>query len=390
MYQRNYGQFLLASPESPIVTVCDDAIASSHLRSNFRAQPFWNPTHIPAHEVGETIHRMDLNECPHPPSDRVIAAISQAAAGLNRYPDGTCPVLTDTLASRLDVPAANLCYGCGSTQLLTAIAAITVSPGEQLLSPELIWRRFAGVFDVVAAEHVSVPNRMDGGIDVGALLDAVGNNTRLMVVLTPNNPTGMMLSHAELERLSVETPDNVMLFVDEAYFEFARFAGGADALDALRSRRGPWVVTRTFSKAYALAGLRLGYAICSSEEIANALRLITSTFNLTGVAEAAALAALDDTEYTQMILQSTQSERERIMAGLRAQGFAPMPSVTNFVGVDVGCSAGAVVQKMRERRVRIATFGYASAGNCIRVSTGTAEDTDAFLAVLPEVIAELK
>ena len=372
------------------MTDSDDAIASGYLRPNFRAQPFWNPTHIPAHEVGKSIHRMDLNECPHPPSERVVAAINQAAAGLNRYPDGTCPVLTDTLAKRLSVPAAHLCYGSGSTQLLTAIAAITVSPREQLLSPELIWRRFAGVFDVVAADHVSVPNRADGGIDVDAVLGAVGNNTRLMVVLTPNNPTGMMLSHAELERLSAETPDNVMLFVDEAYFEFAQFAGGADALEALRTRRGPWVVTRTFSKAYALAGLRLGYAICSSEEVANALRLITSTFNLTGVAEAAALAALDDVEYTQMILQSTAVERERIMAGLREQGFSPMPSVTNFVGVDLGCNAGDVVQKMRERRIRIATFGYASAGNCIRVSTGTAEDTDAFLAALPEVIAELQ
>ena len=367
-----------------------DALASLHLRPNFRAQPFWNPTHIPAHEVGETIHRMDLNECPHPPSERVVAAISKAAAELNRYPDGTCPVLTETLAEQLNVPTAHLCYGSGSTQLLTAIASITVSPGEQLLSPELIWRRFAGVFDVVAAEHVSVPNRLDGGIDVDALLSAVGNSTRLMVVLTPNNPTGMMLTRAELERLSAETPDNVMLFIDEAYFEFAQFAGGADALEALRARRGPWIVTRTFSKAYALAGLRLGYAIRSSEEIANALRLITSTFNLTGIAEAAALAALADRDYTRMILESTAHERERIMTGLRAQGFDPMPSVTNFVGVDVGCNAGAVVQKMRERRVRIATFGYASAGNCIRVSTGTGADTDAFLAALPEVLAELQ
>ena len=365
----------------------DGVSPSVHLRPNFRAQPFWNPTHIPAHEVGATIHRMDLNECAYPPSDNVIQAIAEAAAGLNRYPDGTCPRLTETLAERLDVPAEHLCYGSGSTQLLTAIAAISVSPGEQLLSPELIWRRFAGVFDVVAADHVSVPNRADGGIDVDALLGAVGNQTRLMVVLTPNNPTGMMMTADELERVCLNTPDSVMLFVDEAYFEFARYAGGPDALEILRERRGPWVVTRTFSKAFALAGLRLGYAICSSEEIANALRLITSTFNLTGVAEAAALAALDDVDYTQMILETTAVERDRIIAGLQAHGYSPMPSVTNFVGVDVGQNAGAVVAKMREERVRIATFGYASAGTCIRVSTGTPEDTDAFLDALPRVMA---
>ncbi|MEM7405870.1 MAG: aminotransferase class I/II-fold pyridoxal phosphate-dependent enzyme, partial [Pseudomonadota bacterium] len=270
------------------------------LRPNFQAQPFWNPTHIPVHEVGAVIHRMDLNECPYPPSPAVVDAIAEAASNLNRYPDGTCPRLTEVLCERLDIPAAHLCYGAGSTQLLTAIAEISVAPGQQLLSPELIWRRFAGVFDIVAADHISVPNKPDGAIDVDGLLGAVGNNTRLLVVLTPNNPTGMMLTQDELERLASGMPDNVLMFVDEAYFEFAQYAGGADALEVLRDRRGPWVVTRTFSKAYALAGLRLGYAICSSEEIANAIRLTTSTFNLAGVAEAAALAALEDTAYTQM------------------------------------------------------------------------------------------
>ena len=149
------------------------------------------------------------------------------------------------------------------------------------------------------------------------------------------------------------------------------------------------MVTRTFSKAYALAGLRLGYAICSSEEIANALRLVTSTFNVTGVAEAAVLAALDDVDYTQLILSTNAIERDRIAQGLRQLGFSPMPSVTNFIGVDVGKPAAAVVQAMRQRRVRVATFGYASAGTCIRVSTGTAEDTDAFLATLPEALASI-
>ena len=141
---------------------------SSHtnpLRPNFRAQPFWNPTHIPAHEVGQSIARMDLNECPHPPSPKVVAAIAAAAGNLNRYPDGTCPQLTQVLSARLGVPAEQLCYGGGSTQLLTSIAEIAVAPGEELLSPELIWRRFSGVFDVVAANHVQVPNRADGGTD---------------------------------------------------------------------------------------------------------------------------------------------------------------------------------------------------------------------------------
>lgn len=357
------------------------------LLEQFRATGFWNPTRIPAHEEGATIHRMDLNECPWPPSPKVIEAIAHAATGLNRYPDGTCPHLTARLAETLDVPADRICFGAGSTQLLTAVAQISVGSGQQLVAPSLIWRRFSGVFRVVGAECVLVPNHADCGIDVDGLLGSIGNATRLAVVLTPNNPTGMMLDRSALERLATGVPDNVLLFVDEAYFEFARREGGPDALEVLRQRRGPWVITRTFSKAYALAGLRLGYAICSSQSVANALRLVTSTFNVTGIAEAAVMAALDDREYTKRILDTNAVERERLSDALRAMGLVVLPSVTNFIGVDVGRNAGEVVAAMRERSVRISTFGYEATGSFVRISTGRAEDTDACVKALKEVLA---
>ena len=363
------------------------ADATNPLRSNFRNQPFWNPTLIKPGEHGVKVHRMDLNECPHPPSPSVIQAIGQAAAGLNRYPDGTCPSLTERLSHDLKVPVEHICYGSGSTQLLTSIAQICVGPGQQLVAPSLIWRRFAGVFDVVDADLRVVENDADGAIDIDQMIASVGNDTRLMVVLTPNNPTGLMLTRDELVRLRDEVPENVLLFIDEAYFEFARYEGGPDAVEVMKARRGPWVVTRTFSKAYALAGLRLGYAICSSHEMANALRLVTSTFNLVGVAEAAALAALDDPDYTQMILETNARERARLVEGLEGMGLEVMPSVTNFIGVDVGQPSGPIVAALRERRVRVATFGYEASGNYIRISTGFAEDTDACLAALQEVLA---
>ena len=362
--------------------------SSYPLREHFRDQPFWNPTQCFPREQGQRIHRMDLNECPYPPSPKVLAAIQTAASELNRYPDGTCPVLTPRIAERIGVNPGQICWGTGSSQLLTSIATINLDPGEQLLAPALIWRRFAGVFDVVAAEVCAVANQSDGGIDVDGLLAALTDRTRLVVVLTPNNPTGMMLSEAELIRLIDGIPEHVLLFIDEAYYEFARFAGGPDAVDILRTQRsGPWVVTRTFSKAYALAGLRLGYGICSSEEIVNALRLVTSTFNLCGIAEAAALAALDDPDYTQMILTSTARERERLQSGLQAMGLTVMPSVTNFIGVDLGREARPIIKALRDRRVRVASFGYEAAGNYLRVSTGFPEDSDAFLQTLNAILA---
>ena len=355
------------------------------LRANFRAVPFWNPTKIFPHELDTTIHRMDLNECPYPPSPIVLEAMREAALGLNRYPDGTCPTLTARLSERTAVPVANICWGAGSTQLLTAASQIAVDSRQQLVVPGIVWRRFTGIFHLLDADVVEVPNRESGAIDVEGLLRAIGNNTRLVVVLTPNNPTGLMLDPVELQALATRVPENVLLFIDEAYHEFALHAGGSDPLPILQKRRGPWVITRTFSKAYALAGLRLGYALCSSEEIANAIRLTTSTFNLSGVAESAALAALDDPSYAQMILDQNAIERDRIIHGLRSLGYETMDSATNFISFDARRPADELVRELRERGVRVATWGYQAAASYVRVSTGLPEDTDAFLRALREL-----
>ncbi len=366
----------------------DEPSISPYLRENFRQQPFWNPTKILPHEMGKEIHRMDLNECPFPPSDKVVQAIAEAASGLNRYPDGTCPELTARLSEKLGVGEERICYGSGSTQLLTCIAEISVGPGENLVAPEVIWRRFSGVFQATAADVTAVPNLPDGAIDVDGLLAAVGNNTKMVLALSPNNPTGLMLTEEQIRKLSDNVPENVLLFLDEAYYEFAVYAGGADGLQILKDRKGPWVVTRTFSKAYALAGLRLGYAICSSEEIANALRLVSSTFNVNGIAEAAVLAALEDADYTQMILQENEREMSRIKDACRELGLTYMDSATNFISIDVGRSGKDVVAQMRERGIRITTPGYDGVPNHIRVSMGQAADTEAFLAALREILAD--
>ena len=363
--------------------------SSGYLRKNYKDVSFWNPTKILAHEVGNKVIRMDLNECPHPPSPNVLEAIQTAAVDLNRYPDGTCPYLTPRLAKKNDVPEKHICFGGGSTQLLTAIAEISVGPGENLVAPEIVWRRFQGVYKIVDADVTSVPNKEDGAIDVDRMIEAVGNNTKLVIVLTPNNPTGLMLSEDEIHKISKQTPENVLLFIDEAYHEFSVHAGGADALKIVKNRKGPWVVTRTFSKAYALAGLRLGYAVCSSEEIANALRLATSTFNVNGIAEAAVMAALDDSEYTKFILDENEREMNLIKSRCQEMGLRYMDSVTNFISIDVGLPNGEVVKTMRDRGIRISTPGYESNGTFIRVSTGRSDDTTVFLTALKEVLAHL-
>jgi histidinol-phosphate aminotransferase len=359
------------------------------IRSNFQNLPFWNPTKIYDHEVNKDIHRMDLNECPYPPSSNVIKAMQDVAHTLNRYPDGTCPELTPLVARRLDVPEETITWGGGSTQLLTSIAEITVAPGQNLVTPQLVWKRFEGIYKIIDANVTAVPNKPDGAIDIEAMANAIGDDTRLLICVTPNNPTGMMLTEKEIRHISENTPENVLLFMDEAYHEFAIHAGGPDALEILKDRKGPWVVTRTFSKAYALAGVRLGYAICSSVEIVNAIRLVASTFSLNGIAEAAAIAAWNEPEYTQFILDKNATERSRVIKGLRDMGYHPLESVTNFVSCDIKHLATDIVKAMRARSVRISTVGGDEFKNYIRLSMGKPEDTDAFLSNLKEVLDTL-
>lgn len=360
------------------------------LRSNMQNRVFFNPTTIPAHERGKAIIRMDLNECPYPPSEKAIAAMQAHASKLNRYPDGTCPELTERLSALTGVPGRQICWGSGSTQLLKSIMEIVVAPGDHLVSPSLLWHRFHGVYETLDAETTMVPNLADASIDVDGLLGAIGNKTRLAVVLTPNNPTGLMLDEKQIRNICDLVPENVLLFIDEAYHEFAVHAGGADALEIAKERKGPWVVSRTFSKAYALAGARLGYAYCSSEELANALRLITSTFNISAFAEVGALAALDDPKYKAIILDSNATERQRIIDGLRELDCTPLPSVTNFVAADTRVSGVAVVREMRRRGIRIGRVADAGFENWIRISMGLPADTDSCLATLADVLEELR
>lgn len=366
----------------------DASIHRPYIRPNLQNLPFWNPTHILASERTGKVHRMDLNECPYPPSPKVVKAIRTMADKVNRYPDGGLPRLTENMATKTGVPYSHICWGMGSSELLANAIRIAVAPSDSVVTPTPIWRRFAGVYRAVAADLTEVPNRANGTIDVDGLIASVGNNTRIVVCVSPNNPSGLMLSREELERLAKSIPENVLLYLDEAYHEFAVHAGGPDGLAVLRQRKGPWVITRTFSKAYALAGLRLGYAMSSEEAIANALRGVTGTFNISHFAEDAALAALDDPDYRQMLLDNNATERKRIIDGLETLGIKALPSVTNFVSAPIDRPAGPVIESLRKQGIRIGGWADAGYEDYIRVSMGLPEDTDTFLEVLAEILAE--
>lgn len=284
------------------------------------------------------------------------------------------------------MPATRIAWGTGSTELLSNAVRIAVAPGERLVAPTPLWRRFEGVFQIVDADVRHVANRPDSGLDVAALVAAVDETTKMLVCLTPNNPTGLALDAGQTAEIVERTPDHVLLYIDEAYHEFAVHAGGADALAIIKRRKGPWLITRTFSKAYALAGVRLGYALCSEDAIANALKAVTSTFNVSAFCEVAALAALDDPGYTAFLLDKNAEDRARPIEGMRALQLAPLPSVTNFMSVRLPRDGAEVAAAMRERGIRIATWGEPGFEDFIRVSIGLPEDTEAFLGALRGIL----
>ena len=177
-----------------------------------------------------------------------------------------------------------------------------------------------------------------------------------------------------------------MLVVDEAYYEYGRHAGGEDHLAALAKVDMPWVSFRTFSKAYGLAGLRVGYALCSSDAMADAFQKVRSTFNVSRVAQAGALAALADQAHSRSILERTRIERERIMAGIARLGCEAFPSVGNFVAAKTPKPAGEVCAALEARGVMISRLHAPGYDDYVRITTGNADDTDALLAALAEVL----
>jgi histidinol-phosphate aminotransferase len=357
------------------------------MRASVAAVP---PTGRLTHAAALTrpMRALHLNECPLPPSPKVIEAIGAAAPHVNRYPDAQVQALAAALAARTGVAADRIVFGTGSEELLNLTILIAVEPGDEIVVTTPTFNRYARAALLEGATPIKIPVAADGRNDVGAMLAAITPKTRILCAAVPNNPTGEMNSAAELDRLVQGTPDNVLLMLDEAYFEFARDAGGPDVLAAVAKRQGPWMVLRTFSKAYCLAGLRLGYALCSSRDIVLALARVRTAFNANVLVQAAALAALGDEAHLRLVLDTCSTERRRLIEGCRGLGLEPFPSVTNFVSIPVPMKAADVVAAMQERGILITAWGDGGRDDVIRISMGLADDTDAALAALAEILGD--
>ncbi len=344
-------------------------------------------TDLPATGQGR-MRLMHLNESACAASPKAIAAAKDAASALHRYPDPMATRLTAEIAWRIGVPASRIVVGAGSEELIKLLVDISCDPGDDILVPAPSFPLFAMGARLRDAVPVRIPLTASGANDVDRMLALAGDRTRLVFCCTPNPPNGACTAIGDVARLAARLPERSLLVMDEAYREFAMHAGEPDLFPVVQQRPGPWVSLRTFSKAYALAGMRVGYAICSCDQIANALRTARLSYMPSTVAQEAALAALQDEEHMASCLDTIALERKRLSDGLRDLGLSPYSSVTNFVSVTMPFPAAECVAALRAKQILVRDWRDPDYLNEIRISVGLQDDTDALLVALRAILRD--
>jgi len=335
------------------------------------------PPYVPGARVpvGAATFKLSSNENPFPPLLSVVAAIAAGAADVNRYPDMYATELTAAIAASFGVDPAAVVAGCGSVAVLGHVLAAVCEAGDDVVLP---WRSFEAYPIAVAlagASATRVPLVDDGRLDLVAMAAAVTERTRVVLVCTPNNPTGPAVRAAELEVFLAAVPRDVLVVLDEAYVEFVRDPAAPDAL-ALFAANPNVVVLRTFSKAYGLAGLRVGFAV-ARPRLARGIRAASTPFGVSHLAQLAALASLHAQRELFTRVDALVAERVRLLAALRAQGWAVPDSEANFVWLPLGDRATVFATAAAQAGVLVRPF----AGEGVRVSVGEPEATDVLLEV---------
>lgn len=348
------------------------------LRSSLAGLPKYIPGRPPAQRPGQRTYKVSSNENPYAPLPTIVAAAEQAVAHMNRYPDMAVTDLHAALAERFGVGVEQIATGVGSVGLLQQFVQATCDQGDEVV---FAWRSFEA-YPIVAAVNgataVRVPLRADESHDLDAMAAAITDRTRLVLVCQPNNPTGVGATRDELDTFLAWVRHDVLVVIDEAYVEFVDDAELPDGLDVFRAHSNV-AVLRTFSKAYGLAGLRVGYAIAPAE-IAEALRACAVPFGVSGVAQAAALAALQVEDELLARVSRITAARTWVTDALRAQGWQLPDSQANFVWLRLGEETPDFAAFCDERGLAVRPYGTEG----VRITVGDAEADIRFVAAAAE------
>ncbi len=346
------------------------------------------PTYRPPAATGGTVQqiaRMGANENPLGPSPKAVAAMQEAVGKVNRYPaPGSWP-LRQLLAEQFAVAPEQVLCTNGSDELIFMLCVAFLSEGDEAVMADGTFVSYGMRTLATGGQPLKVPLR-DYAHNLDAMADAITERTRLVFLCNPNNPTGTTVDPAAISQFLTQVPDDVLIVADEAYIDFVE-GEKPDLLAELRKGRQNLLVMRTFAKIYGLAGLRLGYAF-GSAEVVEYLGHVHTIFNVNSLAQAAAPAALADTEHVERVRAHATAARARYTEEMTALGLQPIPSVTNFMAVNVGGDDGAIAAALLKRGIAINPLGGWGLPGHIRISFGTDEENEQFFAAMREVVQE--
>lgn len=332
-------------------------------------------------EYGLTeIEKLASNENQLGPSPKAIEAVAKAIKELNFYPEATAIDLKKDLSAYLGVQPENLVIGNGGEELLSIIAQTFINEGDEVVVASPTFGIYSTTTSLLGARVVTVPFK-DKNYDIDGFLQAINDKTKLVYICNPNNPTGSIIAKEDMDKLFQNIPDDVVIILDEAYYEYAaENSEYTDGLDYLNKRENT-VLLRTFSKIYGIAGLRIGYLI-TSEKIASEMNKAKLTFNVNRLAQEAARGALKDVEHREKTLQNNRNSLKMMEKFFDQMGFDYFKSYANYIFVDVKKHSKTIFEGLMKEGIIVRPGYFWGWDNWIRVSSGTLEQTKKFTSTL--------
>ncbi len=328
---------------------------------------------------------MATNENPLGPSPRAVEAMKAEIYKVNRYPQGPCEHLRRKVGAALGIGRETIMFSNGADNCLQIIACTFLNPGEEVVLARPTFSIYRTVARIAGAVPVEVPLR-DYSHDLRAMAEKIGPRTKLVFVCNPNNPTGTIVRKKELDAFVASLPDHVVLILDEAYFEFVTDPEYPNALDYIQQGRAV-VALRTFSKLYGIAGLRIGYTLASAE-LTSAMERVREPFPVSRIAEAAALAAMDDEEFKSRVLANNERSRRFFGESFARLGLPYVQTHTNFIFVDLKADAGETAQALLKQGYLICPGTAWKHPTFARITFGTMEENRGLIAAMARVLGQ--
>ena len=335
-------------------------------------------------ELGITdIIKMASNENPMGPSPKAVEAATEAVRESNTYPDSHCTYLREALAKHLQVGEQNLVFGNGAHEMIFMLTATFLKPGEEAVIPLPSFGEYVAA--VRLAGGIVKPTALqDLTIDLESCLDAITENTKLVFICNPNNPTGTLIEAEKINDFMERVPGHVLVIYDEAYGEYIDAPSYPNGIDWVKQGKNV-IVLRTFSKVYSLAGLRVGYAV-ANDALADYMGRVRLVFNVNGIAQAAAVAALGDKEYFNMSIENNWQGKEYLYKTLSELGIGYIPTQANFLLIDILGDSNQVFQELMKLGVIVRPGSLFGLTNYLRVTIGTQEQNIRFIQALCQVM----